>query len=156
MPDNVILCIYDLSLGLARSLSASLLGTELRGIWHTSVVVYGGEYYYGDSGILCSPPYQTVLGRPTKTMEMGSTEIPQDLFEEYLITVSEEEFKPIGRMISPFIDHVMATANGERHIGAPSSDHQDFSQNSQANSNSTPSSAAGKQVGDTFLFLSEF
>lgn len=73
--EPVKLYIYDLSNGLAKQMSMSLTGRQigttsmrmtwvykvitntslLDGIWHTSVVVFGQEFYYGQ-GILTSPP----------------------------------------------------------------------------------------------------
>lgn len=35
----VKLYVYDLSNGMARAMSASLIGTHIDGIWHTSIVV---------------------------------------------------------------------------------------------------------------------
>jgi hypothetical protein len=55
---KVLLYVYDLSGGLARQLSLPLTGKFIEGIWHTSVVVYGREVYYGQ-GILESKPGMT-------------------------------------------------------------------------------------------------
>jgi hypothetical protein len=55
---KVLLYVYDLSGGLARQLSLPLTGKYIEGIWHTSVVVYGREVYYGQ-GILESVPGMT-------------------------------------------------------------------------------------------------
>jgi hypothetical protein len=44
---SVTLHVYDLSMGMAASLSHSLLGQQLDGLWHTGVVVHGFEYFYG-------------------------------------------------------------------------------------------------------------
>lgn len=41
---EVQLYLYDLSRGLARSMSASLLGHQLDAIYHTSIVLQGVEY----------------------------------------------------------------------------------------------------------------
>lgn len=37
----VSLRVYDLSRGMARQLSPSLLGKQIDGIWHTGLLVYG-------------------------------------------------------------------------------------------------------------------
>lgn len=55
---KVLLYVYDLSGGLARQLSLPLTGKFIEGIWHTSVVVFGREVYYGQ-GILESRPGTT-------------------------------------------------------------------------------------------------
>ena len=43
----VSLHVYDLSGGMAKSMSKQLVGKQIDGIWHTGIVVYGKEYYYG-------------------------------------------------------------------------------------------------------------
>lgn len=53
---RVELYIYDLSQGLASVMSQMLIGRHLDGIWHTSVVVYGREFFFGSSGIQCCAP----------------------------------------------------------------------------------------------------
>ncbi|KAG9294271.1 hypothetical protein G9A89_021630 [Geosiphon pyriformis] len=77
------LYVYDLSQGLARSLSLGLTGRQIEGIWHTGVVAYGLEWYYGQ-GILFDLPGETQLGPPSQIIDMGDTQIPQEIFEEYL------------------------------------------------------------------------
>jgi hypothetical protein len=44
---EVKLFIYDLSGGLAKILSPLFLAHMIEGVWHTSIVVYDKEYYYG-------------------------------------------------------------------------------------------------------------
>ncbi|KAJ9111876.1 hypothetical protein QFC20_002463 [Naganishia adeliensis] len=80
---KVLLYVYDLSNGLARQLSLPLTGKFIEGIWHTSVVVYEREVYYGQ-GILESKPGMTHHGNPVRTIECGTTEIPEETFNEYL------------------------------------------------------------------------
>lgn len=79
----VSLHVYDLSQGMARQFSPALLGRQIDGIWHTGIVVYGKEYYYG-GGILTDVPLRTPYGQPAETHKLGSTEIPQEMFEEFL------------------------------------------------------------------------
>lgn len=80
---KVELWIYDLSQGMASSLSLSLLGTHIQGVWHTSIVVYELEICFG-SGIQIFRPGQSNYGIPVQKISMGYTEIPYDLFDEYL------------------------------------------------------------------------
>ncbi|EME30583.1 uncharacterized protein Gasu_20450 [Galdieria sulphuraria] len=54
----VSLHVYDLSQGLARQWSTWILGTQLEGIWHTGIVVYSKEFFYG-GGICVERPGQT-------------------------------------------------------------------------------------------------
>ena len=54
---------------------------------HTGIYVYGNEYYFG-GGIQSSPGGQTPYGRPYKTIELGLTQIPKEMFEDYLQEIS--------------------------------------------------------------------
>ncbi|GKU86084.1 hypothetical protein SLEP1_g657 [Rubroshorea leprosula] len=84
---KVSLNVYDLSQGLARQLSTSFLGKAIEGIWHTGVVVYGNEYYFG-GGIQHSPAGKTPYGRPIRVVDLGVTHVPKDVFEMYLQEIS--------------------------------------------------------------------
>lgn len=90
MTDNkVTLCIYDLSNGMAASFGAMLVGKAVEAIYHTSLVVFGKEFYFS-GGICYDPPFTTAFGRPWKTVEMGATELTaQDLFE-YLKSIKDK------------------------------------------------------------------
>lgn len=79
----VSLHVYDLSQGMARQLSPALLGRQINGIWHTGIVVYGKEYYFG-GGILHDVPFRTPYGTPAEVHNLGNTEIPQEMFEDFL------------------------------------------------------------------------
>jgi len=59
-------------MGLAKSFSPMLLGKTIDGIWHTGIVVYGREYYFG-GGICIGIPKQTPYGHPVKEIPMGET-----------------------------------------------------------------------------------
>ena len=85
--------VYDLSKGLARQLSPMLLGKQIDGVWHTGVVVYGREYFFGSMGIAHCPPCGTMLGAPDEVIDMGRTQVPRDLFEEYLDGLGADEFR---------------------------------------------------------------
>lgn len=84
---KVSLNVYDLSQGLARQLSTTFLGKAIEGIWHTGVVVYGNEYYFG-GGIQHEPAGRTPYGTPVKVVDLGITYVPQDVFELYLQEIS--------------------------------------------------------------------
>lgn len=79
--------VYDLSRGLARQFSPMIMGKQVDGIWHTSVVVYGMEYYYGQ-GIQWGLPGRTPFGAPVQVLEQGDTHVPQDVLEEFLVDLS--------------------------------------------------------------------
>ncbi|KAJ8650753.1 hypothetical protein MRB53_003776 [Persea americana] len=84
---KVTLNVYDLSQGLARQLSVTFLGKAIEGIWHTGLVVYGNEYFFG-GGIQQTPAGTTQYGAPVKIVDLGVTHVPQQLFEEYLQEIS--------------------------------------------------------------------
>lgn len=84
---KVTLNVYDLSQGLARQLSTSFLGKAIEGIWHTGVVVYGHEYFFG-GGIQHLPAGTTPYGTPIKVVDLGVTHVPKDVFELYLQEIS--------------------------------------------------------------------
>jgi len=50
----VKLYVYDLSMGMARQFSQAFVGRQFEGIWHTGIVVYGNEYFFG-GGLQCMP-----------------------------------------------------------------------------------------------------
>ncbi|CAN6304889.1 unnamed protein product [Urochloa humidicola] len=79
----VKLHIYDLSQGMARQLSTTILGKAIEGIWHTGVVVYGREYYFS-GGIQQDQPGQTPYGTPVRVEDLGVTHVPREVFEDFL------------------------------------------------------------------------
>eukprot|EP00118_Oscarella_pearsei_P001239 m.6955 g.6955 ORF g.6955 m.6955 type:complete len:468 (+) comp17295_c0_seq2:127-1530(+) len=90
---SVKLQVYDISRGLAQQLSEPLLGKKLEGVWHTGVFVYGKEYFYGSLGIEWCPLGGTILGSPDRVINMGETQIPEEIFNEYLISL-KDKFSP--------------------------------------------------------------
>lgn len=84
---KVTLNVYDLSQGLAQQLSTTFLGKAIEGIWHTGVVVYGNEYYFGGGIQHCSAG-STPYGTPLRVVDLGVTHVPQDVFEMYLQEIS--------------------------------------------------------------------
>lgn len=57
---EVFLYMYDLTQGMAAMMGPSLIGRPLEAIWHTSVVVYGTEYFFGN-GVFTSVPVGFLL-----------------------------------------------------------------------------------------------
>ncbi|KAI4520329.1 DUF862-domain-containing protein [Schizophyllum commune Loenen D] len=83
MTSPVKLYVYDLSNGLAKQLSLQLTGKQIDGIWHTSVVVFGKEIFYGQ-GISVTQPGRSHHGQPLEVIDMGETAIDEETFNEYL------------------------------------------------------------------------
>lgn len=86
---SVKLYIYDLSRGMAKLYAPMLLGQDLEGVWHSSLVVHNREIYYGQ-GIFCVPPGTTHLGAPHRVIDLGESELPLEVIEEYLEEVRPE------------------------------------------------------------------
>jgi len=63
-----------------------ILRRPLDGIWHSGIVVYNTEYFFG-GGICSAPKGQTPFGVPTKIEHLGETEIPIELFLEFLESI---------------------------------------------------------------------
>ncbi|CAK4806673.1 unnamed protein product [Aphanomyces euteiches] len=89
MPFPVVLHVYDLTRGMARQMSASLLGRQIEGVWHTGVFVYGKEYFFG-GGIQAIHPSFVVstYGQPVQVVQLGETEVPPEEFASFLQEIS--------------------------------------------------------------------
>ncbi|KAL0944038.1 PUL domain-containing protein (kinesin motor domain-containing protein) [Colletotrichum truncatum] len=80
---DVHLLVYDLSRGLARQMSQSMLGFHLDAVYHTSIQLNGREYVY-DGGIVDIKPGSSHLGQPLERIFLGRTELPMEVIEEFL------------------------------------------------------------------------
>ena len=89
MATKVSINVYDISGGLASQMSQMILGKKIDGIWHTGVIVFGKEYYFG-GGICTDPIGQTPYGTPVKSEEVGETEVPEELFQEFLQDLAQK------------------------------------------------------------------
>ena len=91
---RVEVAVYDLSRGLASSMSQQILGQRIDGIWHTGVVVYYStgtlEYYFG-GGIQCSAYgiFSANQGLyPVQLLTMGETQQSKESLEQYIASIS--------------------------------------------------------------------
>lgn len=91
---QVELFVYDLTRGLAKTVSPGILGKQIDGIWHTGVVAYGREYFFGPGGIESCRPGGTILGDPDRVEELGESQVPYQLFLEYIFGLGEGTYKP--------------------------------------------------------------
>ncbi|KAI0320158.1 PPPDE putative peptidase domain-containing protein [Amylostereum chailletii] len=80
---SVKLYVYDLSNGMAKQMSRQLTGRQIDGIWHTSVVVFGKEVFYGQ-GINITAPGRSHHGQPLQVIDVGETALDEHTFEEYI------------------------------------------------------------------------
>jgi hypothetical protein len=62
--------------------------TLLDAIYHTSVVIFEREFFYGQ-GIMSAIPGTTQHGQPIERVDMGTTEIPQEVFMEFMDNMRE-------------------------------------------------------------------
>ncbi|KDR82390.1 hypothetical protein GALMADRAFT_237672 [Galerina marginata CBS 339.88] len=88
MSNPVKLYVYDLSNGMARQLSRQLTGRQIDGIWHTSIVVFGKEVFYGQ-GISTTAPGRSHHGQPLQVVDLGETAIDEETFNDYLQEIRE-------------------------------------------------------------------
>eukprot|EP00873_Tetraselmis_striata_P008091 jgi/Tetstr1/428355/TSEL_018390.t1 len=85
---EVLLHVYDLSGGMARTMSLPLVGKQIDGIWHTGVVLGGKEYFFG-GGIQVAASGKTVYGTPVDTIKLGTTMLPDELVMDFLEEISD-------------------------------------------------------------------
>jgi len=64
--------VYDISQGMARVLSTSLVGKQVDIIPHTGIVVGGVEYFFG-GGICTGTPGNCIPMKPCEIVELGTT-----------------------------------------------------------------------------------
>ena len=83
---QVTLYVYDISQGMAKVLGPSLVGKPVEGVWHSSIVIFGKEYYF-QGGIAWAPPKSTPFGNPVKEITIGNTEISEEEFMMYLDSI---------------------------------------------------------------------
>lgn len=86
----VTLHLYDLSRGFATMLGPMLLSKELEGVWHTGLVVFGKEYYFGGD-IFYDTPANTGFGTPREVVNLGYTLRQRDELHAFIV----DELKPI-------------------------------------------------------------
>lgn len=65
----------------------ALTGTQIDAVYHTSLVFNNVEYYFGQ-GIQTALPGSTHHGQPMEKVRMGKSELPFEVIEEYLQSLS--------------------------------------------------------------------
>ena len=80
---DVHLLVYDLSNGLARSMSMALLGFQLDAVYHTSIELDGTEWVY-DGGINTIRPGTSHLGKALQRIHLGKTQLLMEVIIEYV------------------------------------------------------------------------
>ncbi|KAL4707497.1 hypothetical protein ACJJTC_000249 [Scirpophaga incertulas] len=90
----VDLYIYDLTHGLAPILSPAIIGQQIDGVWHTSIVVFEREFFYGGGGVITCAPGGTVLGAPHRVERLGHTFVPFQVFVDYIQGLATTTYTP--------------------------------------------------------------
>ncbi|SVA98279.1 uncharacterized protein METZ01_LOCUS151133 [marine metagenome] len=87
---KVYLYVYDLSYGAMNNLSPYILGCNVNGLWHSSIVIgYKPQptecYFSNQTGMSgCRPGRYNKGMKPTRKIYMGLTEIKPAVFIEYI------------------------------------------------------------------------
>ena len=64
------------------------LGIQIDAVYHTSIVLDGIEYYYGQ-GVQTCRAGTTHHGRPMEVIKLGQTALPMEVVLEYLESLKE-------------------------------------------------------------------
>ncbi|XP_037293838.1 uncharacterized protein LOC115449982 isoform X2 [Manduca sexta] len=91
---TVQLYIYDLTHGFASLLAPAIIGRHVEGVWHTAIVAYDREFFYGGGGITSCAPGATQLGAPHKVERLGETFVPFQVFVDYLQGLATTTYTP--------------------------------------------------------------
>lgn len=104
---EVHLLVYDLSAGLAKEMSMSVLGFQLDAIYHTSIQLRGREFVY-DGGILEIEPGSSHLGRPMEKLLLGVTQLEMDVVRDYLSSMRSIFTAQVSMTTRVIIDTVVS------------------------------------------------
>ena len=89
--DNMVrVAIYDISFGYSSWLSPILFCSKIDVAPHTGILIYGKEYFWG-GGIqkVLHEDFVTQTGqKPVEYVNLGRTQIPEELFHDWIITVT--------------------------------------------------------------------
>lgn len=86
---KVVVYQYDLTQGMARTMSRGLIGKQIDGVWHTAVCVFGKEYFYG-GGICVGEPKKTPYGYPVKELDFGYTTKTEEDLKSYIRSINSQ------------------------------------------------------------------
>jgi len=91
---RVLLYMYDTMRGAVKDVVRPMVvGEGVEAVWHTAIVVYGREYYFGTDGINCYKPETTWFGEPVRIVPLGRTSVTKAKLHEFLRELDKEEFK---------------------------------------------------------------
>ena len=79
--------VYDLSNGIARSMSMAVIGKQIDVIPHTGIVVFGREYFYG-GGVCMAPPGTSMPMPACEVIDLGETTKTESMLHDFLASIS--------------------------------------------------------------------
>lgn len=80
---EVFLRTYDLSRGMAKILSKQLIGIQVDAVWHTSIEIFGKEYFF-HGGLMILPAGSTPFNPHIERMLMGETLCTEEELETFV------------------------------------------------------------------------
>lgn len=86
---KVVVKVYNIGNENIQKIISTICGKDVSGLFHTSVEVYGSEYYF-QGGITKSIPNTTMFGNPIRIHTMGETTMTVEELEEYLDILSHK------------------------------------------------------------------
>jgi len=115
---DVELYMYDLSNGMATTL-APFLGKQFDGLWHTSVVVFGQEYFF-NGDLVHITPGETLYGKPARIVTIGRTPctkfaLHRFLADELRTVFNRSSYNALCNNCNHFADH-MCMYLCQRHV----------------------------------------
>lgn len=105
--EEVFLRIYDITSGMAKQFSESILGFQIEGVWHTSLELYGREFYF--QGIVqVSVPGKTPFGTPVNRISYGHTSCTEKELAIFITDAKDsftaESYDPLENNCNHFTD----------------------------------------------------
>ncbi|EHY65859.1 hypothetical protein NERG_01466 [Nematocida ausubeli] len=85
---RVELWVYNIGNDSAVAMIRGVLGVDIQGIWHTSLHLFGKEYYFM-SGIRADRPGTSPFGAPARKIELGETGVTEEELTSYLKKIDE-------------------------------------------------------------------
>ena len=117
-PFAVNLLMYDISNKSTKTFAPLLFGQTIEGVWHSSLLVFEKEWWYGGA-LFRSKPYSTPFGRPVRTVRLGMTfftdqELHGFAAERLTEKFNEKTYDVISNNCNHFTDDMAFFLIGER------------------------------------------
>lgn len=80
--EEVFLRIYEITNGMAKIISKQLLGFQIDGVWHTSIEIYGKEFYFQNT-VNIEKPGNTPFGQCIERKFLGFTNCNEKDFLDF-------------------------------------------------------------------------